>query len=259
MTGRTVKKHIKAYIDGYDLSGDVMSVGPLSVKHDAELIAGLDWDVKSGLPGRAEVTIGTVNTILHTKATTDAGHNVLPTRQGDQVVVMIPVGMRADPVQGDPAFIGWFDMGGYMSNMDQDIVTVSVPLDKWSVDSGILSYSKVWGKLLHAKSAVTTANSAVGIDDNGASSSAGGWLQWQIFAVEGTGNVTIKVQEATTNSDGDFGDLTGATSGAIAHTAIPAAGIVQLSTTAAVKRYLRWQVVLDGITSATFALTFVRG
>ena len=80
---------------------------------------------------------------------------------------------------------------------------------------------------------------------------------YQITAVAGTGNATISIDDS---EDGEtYGALSGATSGAIAHTAIPCAGIVQLATNATVKQYLRFQVALDTITSVTFALAFVRG
>jgi len=260
MTGRTVKKHIRAYIDGYDLSSDAMAAGPLSTVFPADQVAAWDWEVKGGLPGIPEISMGTLNTILRTVETAaNGGHDILPGGNGTSRVVMLPVGMRAAPAQGDPVFMGYFEQAGYVSNMEEGLLTVSVPLDKWSLDGSISSYWKAWGSLLHAKAAKTAVNTAVGIDDKGAASAAGGWMEYQIFAVSGTGTVTIKVQEADTNENASFGDVSGATSGALAHTAIPAAGIVQLSTTAAIKRYLRWQIELSGITSVTFALAFVRG
>ena len=78
---------------------------------------------------------------------------------------------------------------------------------------------------------------------------------YQLFSSDGT--VTLKTQDASTDSNPSFGDLL--TSGSLDASAIPVAGIVALSKTATVERYTRWQIVLGTATTCTFALMFVRG
>jgi len=254
-TGRTLSRWTRLYLNGHDLSGDARAVGPLVHGQEIEEMEALNWQVKGGLPNQEQIGIGSINAILSANGADDI-HDVFAT-PGQECTVMIPVGMRAEPAAGDPAFLALINQLNY--NLDIGINNITIGIDTGARPVNIpLSHTKPWGVLLHAKAAKTEANAAVGIDDNGAASANGGYLMFQIFAAAGSGTVIVKVQDAATNSDGSFSDLSGATSGEIAHTDIPTAGIVQIGTTATVRRYLRWQIVLDGITSVTFALAFVR-
>ena len=77
---------------------------------------------------------------------------------------------------------------------------------------------------------------------------------YQVFSGDGT--ASIKVQDASTNSDVSFADLL--SSGSV-NFSTPKSGIVALAKTATVKRYVRWQIALGTATTVTFALAFVRG
>jgi hypothetical protein len=168
--------------------------------------------------------------------------------------IMIPVGINAAPVAGNPVWMCATRHLGYKPEESGGAVVATINLGEWDADTA-LSYDKPWGVLLHPLAARTAVNSAVGIDDNGVSSAAGGWLMYQVFA--GNGTATIKVQDAATNVDGSFADLASATSGVI-DCASPTSGIVGIGTSAAVRRYLRWQIVLGTATTVTFALGFCR-
>jgi hypothetical protein len=72
------------------------------------------------------------------------------------------------------------------------------------------------------------------------------------------GTVTLKAQEADTNSDGDFGDITDATSGSITAAVSPKSGMIALDADASIKRYLRWQLAFGTANTATFACAFIR-
>ena len=80
-------------------------------------------------------------------------------------------------------------------------------------------------------------------------------MAYQLFSSNGT--VNLKVQDAGTNSNGSFSDLVA--SGLITAAVTPAAALVPLSRTAAVNKYLRWQITLGTATTATFAIAFCRG
>jgi len=133
-------------------------------------------------------------------------------------------------------------------------MAVNIPFGAWDV-ANLIDYEKPWGVLVHANGAETAVNSAAGIDDRGAATAACGYLVYQVFA--GNGTATVKVQDAAINSDGSFSDLSGATSG-VTDFSTPAAGIVAIGTTATVRQYLRWQIVLGTATTVTFALSFCR-
>lgn len=252
-TGRTVKRFTRVYIDGYDMSGYTREIGPLTWEYpEVEQVALLDA-VKGALLDIPNINIGTLNGVFDNTATSGI-HAVLGTA-GVARNAMVPIGIQADPAAGDIVFVANVNESGYQIAPSGGDIVLTAPFTSTPPTSSML-YEKPWGVLLHALSAGTGANTGTGID-NGAATTAGGFLMYQITAVAGTGTATISIDDSANNST--WLALSGATSGAIAHTAMPCAGIVQLSKTATVRKYLRWQLALTGITSVTFALAFVRG
>jgi hypothetical protein len=239
-------------MDGYDLSGYSREVGPLLWGYDEQDQTCLPDAVKGVLPGVATVGITKLNGVFDNTAT--SGLHVLLNGAGTKRTAMIPIGIQAEPAQGDPVYMGQFEQASYTAD-GNPAVYVSAQFDKTSAAASTLLYDKPWGWLLRPKTATTAVNSAVGIDDVGASTAFGGYMVYQVFA--GNGTATIKVQDAATNSDGSFSDLSGATTGSI-NCAVVQHGLIALGRTATVRRYLRWQIALGTATSVTFALGFSR-
>lgn len=252
MTGRTIGIYSRFYADGYDLSGDTVSFGPLDIDYEYSAKAGLTWAVKGSLLGKAELTIGTLNGVFNSD--TAGIHNVVKTKKPRDV--MIPLGMRAVPVAGDPTWIGRFNQTGYGTAFGEVMPTVTVPFGGQE-NFTTMKYADPWGVLLHAKASRNGANASTTGVNNGAASALGGYLMYQIFSITGTGNATISIDDSADGTT--YAALSGATSGAIANTAAPTSGIVQLAINATVKQYLRWQLSLTGATACEFALAFVRG
>lgn len=252
MAGRTVAKHTRVYVDGYDLSGMTRQVGPLTWTIEEADQTCLTDAVKGVLPNQSEIGIGSINGVFDNTATT--GLHIVAGGAGVMRTVMIPVGINAAPAQGDPVFVGQFEQKDYMAE-NNVAVYANIGFDKTSETATTLKYAKPWGWLLHAKGAETAVNTAVGIDDNGGSSAFGGYMVYQVFA--GNGTATIKVQDAATNTNPSFADLSGATTGSIDCSTVKY-GVVALGNTATVRQYLRWQIVLGTATTVTFALAFVR-
>lgn len=250
-TGRTVAKHTRVYIDGYDMSGYARAVGPLMQSYDEVDLTVFTDAIKGILPAHATLGIGTLNGVMDNTAT--SGLHVVMNAPGTIRTVMIPVGMNATPAQGDPVYTGQFEQQGYYA--EGDPAYVSIPFGTTSEAASTLLYDKPWGWLLHAKGAEIGANSATGIDDNAAATAKGGYMCYQVFSGDGT--ATIKVQDAAVNADGSFADLSGATTGSIDCSSVKY-GIVAIGRTATVRRYLRWQVALGTASTVTFALAFVR-
>lgn len=254
-TGRTTPNWLRVYADGYDLSGYATQIGPLMQEFGFTPFRAFTDEVQGGLNDRAALGIGTLNGILDNN--TNALHEIASATRAKRVC-MVAVGIRAAPAQGDPAYCGEFEQGGYTAvPAESGLVAVNVPFRKTSGVAASLLYDKPWGTLLHAKNAETAVNAATGVDDKGAATTRGGFLCYQLFSSNGT--VTLKVQDAATNADGSFSDISGATSGSIDASSTPKSGIVALAMTATVRRYLRWQLVFGTATTATFALAFVRG
>ena len=164
-------------------------------------------------------------------------------------------GMRAAPEFGDEVFCVPMIQRAYKA-VGSDIVTARMDFAGPDVTQGI-AYHQFFGKLLHALGAETDVNSADTNVDNGAASAVGGWLMVQITGYSGTGSAEISIDDSADGTS--WTALSGATSGAIEHTSMPYSAIIQLGTTATVRRYLRWQLALDTLTSVTFALAFMRG
>ena len=255
MTGRTVfTKHMRQYVEGYDISGYTRDCGPLVVEQDEHEDLVLTSAIKGVLLGHANIMVGTLNGVFDNTAST--GMHTLMATAGTAKHVMIPIGDRAAPVEGVPTFCAIQQQLSYATNPNGGLVTVSIPFGRWPVND-LINYTTPWGHLIHASGAETGVNSGTNDHDHGAATTEGGYMMYQLFSVIGSGTVTLKVQDSSVDANGNFGDLL--TSGTIAHTAVPKADIVALALNATVERYTRWQLVFDTITSATFALAFVRG
>ena len=251
-TGRTVLKYANIFIDGVDLTGYTRTFGPLVWEFQDADATTLGDGVKNALPNVATINTGTINSVMDNSS--GANHALLTTQATR--VVMLPIGIRAAPAQGDPAFMGQFMQKDFIhSPADGSAVTITNTFSGWAAEGATLLYSKPWGYLLHAKAAETAVNTAIGIDDNGSATSAkGGFMVYHLFSSDGT--VNIKVQDAGTNADGSFSDLV--TSGLINASVTPKSGLVALGTGATVNKFLRWQIALGTATTATFATGFVR-
>jgi hypothetical protein len=249
-TGRTTLNNYRIFVDGYDMSGYSRSFGPLSVTFDEGVDDAVSLSVKQTLLGNATVGMGTLNGLFDNTAA--SGIHVVMNGAGVMRTILIGVGIQAPPANNDPAFCGQFLQKDYYAGGGDNPITLSIPFANTSYQAGNLNYATPWGVLLHAKAAETAANSAVGYDQ-AAATAKGGYMCYQIIAGDGT--AAIKVQDASANNDGSFSDLL--TSGVI-NCAVPSAGIVALAPTAAVKRYVRFQVALGTASTVTFALAFCR-
>ena len=253
--GRTVDKWARVYWDGYDISGVSRSIGPTGIVYDEPELTTLQDAVKGYQAGHPQLNCAAVNGVLDNTATTGL-HTVAQTA-GAKRTLLIAYGQLAEPAQGDACFGGQFTQGAYQSSSDGGAMVVTMPFQGWAADATFNPDARPFGVLLHALSAVTAVNSAVGVDDNGGATALGGYMIYQVTASSGGAHTaTIKVQDAAVNADGSFADLTGCTTGVITVTA-GVSGIVK-ATVLDVRQYLRWQIVLGTATSVTFALGFVR-
>ena len=247
-------KFTKIYVNGYEISCQASNIGSVGYTSDAPMVAAYCDEVLNSVLGQAQIQCGPLNAFLSHSATTGI-HEVFD--DGTNTVdVMIAFGSLAVPAAGDPVFAWTMRQGGYTADGAEGVVGVNIPFPNADY-STVKGYHSPFGLLVHAKGAETAANTAVATIDNAASSANGGIFAYQLFSSNGT--VTLKLQEADTNLNANFADLTGATSGIIDASVTPASGMVTLSTTATVKRYIRWQLAFGTATTATFALAFIRG
>lgn len=253
---RTNNRWIRPYLSGYAVGDSVSNVGSLGWTSDTSAEAAYTDDVKNAIVGMVEVSPVTLNTILSPSAST--GLYELANSGLGTFDLLVAYGILAEPKIGDPIFAWRYEQIGYSVDPGGGFVMATIDLattyatNNPAVNSG---YSSPFGVMLHAAGATVAVNSNAGIDDNGAATTAGGVFFWHLLSSDGS--VTLKLQDAATNTDGSFSDLTGATSGVLA--AAPASGQVALSRTATIRRYLRWQLVFGTASTASFVLGFHRG
>lgn len=249
---RTHLKHVRVYMDGYDLSGYERTVSPMGNVFDAVPETAMSDGVQNIVMGRGSIVMPSYNGFLDNDA---AGAFALANASNGSRNVVVAIGRNAAPAAGDPTFAWIMEQTSYNMEQGSGFVAANIVFGDASYSSP-LNYSTPWGVLLHPSGAETDVNSSIGIDDFGAATTNGGIFFYQLLSSDGT--VTIKAQDAASNLDGSFADLSGATSGSITAAVTPRSGIVSLSRTATVRRYLRWQIVLGTATTATFLCGLIR-
>lgn len=256
-TGRTVSKWTRVYVDGYDFSGQARKIGPLSLAYQAAELTALADSAKGFLPNHASVNIGALNAVFDNTATTGI-HNRLATA-GVKRTVSAALGIRGVPALGDPVFAGQFTQGEYMAADEGGGMNVHLPFQGWAEDASSVLFASPWGVLLHPSGAETGVNTATGVDLINVSTVHGGYLVYHILASSNPAHTaTIKVQDADTNLNASFSDLSGATTGVITVTA-GVSGLVAVLPTDTIRQFVRWQIVLGTATSVTFVLSWHSG
>jgi hypothetical protein len=255
--GRSLPDFERVYMDGYDLSGYAIETGEHGVDFNPAAVKTLADGITGSLPRKPSAMLGPIVGVFDNTPT--SGLHVLSVAGiASRHNLMVARGVRADPAFGDDVFCAPMLLTGYKANGRDGIAAARLDWAGPDVVAG-LNYGRFFGHLLHEFKSEAGANAADTNVDNGAASAAGGWLMYHIYSITGAGTVTVSIDESSTGNSG-WAALTGATSGAIATASAPTSGIVQLATTAAVKRYLRWQLALGGsATAAVFALGFMRG
>jgi len=252
-TGRTVKKHARFYLDGNDLSGEARTFGPLRWTHDTPELTTLTDAVVGRLPDHASVSVGSLAAVL---VNASSGVNQAVENPGVPRTVLAPLGIRAAPAAGDPAFMGRFLQGQYVMVEEGGAIGVMIPFGEWD-GADLIDYGKPWGHLVHAYGAETAANNSTADVDGLASSTAGGYGVLQVFAGDGT--ATISIEHSNTNTDGAFDSAGDVLAFDTTDCSAPFAEVKALGSTATVNRYLRWQISLGTASTVTFAIGFVRG
>lgn len=250
-TGRTLPAFQRLYIDGYNLSCYAMDPGEFGSEYAEYANATMCDQVTGYLLGKPGVVFGPLIATFDNTAT--SGYHVLANAaQGARRNITLVQGVRADPVAGDDVFCAPMLQSRYKTIGDTVVTTKTDFFE--DTTSGLL-YDEVWGKLLHIHGEETDANSSDTAVDNGAATTAGGWLMYHLESVTGGGTATLSIDDSANGTS--WTALSGATSGALSGLS---SGFVQLGITDTVRRYLRWQLTLaGGATAAKFAIAFMRG
>lgn len=256
-TGRTTKRYTRLY--GGDATHaaafceTLANIGNLSMENDMPTAVAYCDAITGALPGQATNTIGPLNLLLSMSSDATSPYAVLQALSGQPISLCAVMGIRQAPAVGAPAFVTQGTLKTHTYDPGDGMVYANATIAPDGVTP--LAYQQGWGVLLHPAGAETGANTGTtDVVDNGAATSAGGYMFLALLALD-AGTATISVDDSADGTS--YSALSGATSGALSSVGC---GIVQLGTTATVRRYTRWQLALGGgATSATFVLAFVRG
>jgi len=248
---RTNVKNSRIYVNGYDLSGYARDAGTMSWLYDAVPDACITDGVKNVLLGQPSISLGPINAVLDNDT---AGLFAAFKAPGVPRYATVALGQLAAPAAGDPFFSWYLNQKDFIHVEGGGFVSVNLTFDTAGV--GFVSYGKPWGLNIHPKGAETAVNTAVGIDSGVVTSSLGGLWVYHLFSSNGT--ITLKGQDAATNTDVSFADITGATSGVIDASVTPAGAMVALGVTQTIRQYWRHQLVLGTATTATFFCGLIR-
>jgi hypothetical protein len=261
-SGRTLQRFTRFYQNGYDLTGETRAIPALGAQAEALIDSGLNWEIQGGLPGRAAITTPRISTIFRVETdAADSPYDWITGMNNQLVQQLITPGLRAAPAMGDPAYMAVQQQLPAKLAWDAPLLTTTLDYaPTWfdgNAGAGMMNYAEPWGVLLHPMGAETAASTATGHDGE-AATTHGGWLLVQVQSMTGAGSVTFKVQDAASNLNASFADVAGL-SVSIASTAVPGSAVAQAATSATIRQYTRFQIVLTGVTSVTFALALARG
>ena len=248
-------KAMRFYINGYDGSGSIPTLGTWGVSYDTTPQAALSDEIKSIVKGFGAFQAGPVNTFLAPGISNDL-HALFSA--GDYFNISAIFGTTGGPVVGDPMVAMTMEQGAYNATPGEGFFGANIAFPTAS-PRGSLAYSACWGNLVHPKGAETAANTAVTtLDDRGAATTNGGLFVYHLFSSDGT--VTLSLDDSATNANNAaFAALSGATSGSIDASVTPKSGIIALSNTATIRRYVRWQIALGTATTCLFSCSLIRG
>jgi hypothetical protein len=257
---RTNKKWIRVYADGVDISGYIRDAGKLGEVGTTILDATLTDGVKNGLLSQTTIQAGPINAVLDNDGSVyPAGMFSTLQPGGTAHVVSVAIGTLAAPTIGDPCFnCSMNETQFQVLDNNKGFITIHAAISS-ATTGGWTAYEDAFGYILHPKGTETAVNSANQIIDMGGYiSSLGGMFTYHLFTSLGSGTVTLKMQQSASGTGG-WSDVTGATSPALTTpNATGLAGVIALPAGTSVDRYLRWQLVFSGCTSATFYAAFVR-
>lgn len=236
------------YVAGYDISGDILSLGKISGSLATLDVTGIDKSAYERIGGRRDGVIETVSAFnpdsVAGGASTNQEHFVWSQLPSTDVHLMYCRGTTL----GNPSACMVAKQINYDPTMGQDASFT------FAVHAQANAYGLEWGTLLTAgKRTDTTATNGTGVDFTTVSTSFGWQAYLQVFSVTGT-SVTVTIQDSADNLS--FAGLTG---GAFTAVTAPGPGVQRLAgaSNATVRRYLR--VVTTGtFSNAVFSVMFVR-
>lgn len=233
------------YVGGYDLSGDINSLGRIGGGPAALDVTGIDKSAMERLGGRRD---GSMEFLAYFNDTAGQAHPRLGSLPTTDVHLMYCRGTTAD----SPAALLVAKQIGYDGERDDEGNL------RFSVEAQSNGYGIEWGQLMTAgKRTDTAATNGSSVDFGTGSTSFGLQAYLQVFSFTGT-DATVKIQESSDDAVGDpFADVTGG--GFTQITSGPTTQRIETTRALTVERYLRVvTVTTGGFSNLVFAVAIVR-
>ncbi|MGW5467684.1 hypothetical protein [Streptomyces chartreusis] len=223
------------YVGGYNVSGDINSLGKIGGGPAALEFTGID---KSAFERKGGLRDGSIEFVSYFNPSAGQAHPVLAALPTVDIHTMY---MRGTAIGNDGACLV-----GKQANYDGSRADDG----GFTFQAQVLanSYGLEWGTQLTAGLRTDTSATNGTSFDTGASASFGAQAYLQVTAFTGT-SVTVKIQDSADNSS--FADVSGLSFAAVSST--PNTQRLQLGATATVRRYVR-AVTTGTFSSATFAV-----
>ena len=246
-TGKTNAKHFRLFLDEFDMSGDVRTVGSFGVAFAEHEVTGWSDGVMNYTLGHGQVSIEGFQAVFNNTAVTGS-YTELKGRE--EYLAALLMGIRAAPAIGDPCFMSPLEQGQIKISGEGPIlmdVSLIGPGTGFTIPSG----TGIFGRVLAPKTTFTITTNSTSIDDL-ASSANGLHAFLHVFTAETVGSWAIKLQHSS--NDADWSDLITFTSTGVAVTG------EQKTVTGTVNRYLRaqWTYTGGGSTNLSAAMVAAR-
>lgn len=229
------------YVGGYNLSGDIGSLGTIGGGPAPLEVTGID---KSAIERIGGLRNGTIEFSAWFNDAAGAAHPVLSALPTTDRIITYCRGTSV----GSPA------AGMVAKQINYDPSRAADGALSESVSAQSNGFGIEWGRLLTAGVRTDTGATNGASIDTVASADFGGQAYLQVFSFTGT-DVTIKIQDSA--NDSTFADVT--SFGFTAVTAGPTVERIALSPTATLRRYLRVITTTSGgFSSCAFAVMVVK-
>jgi len=191
-TGKTHARWFRLIVDEVNLSGDSRQVGDFGTTRQIAPIEGWSDGVVHYSLGQTEHMLSGYQAVFNNTAALGS-HTELSAIE--EYVISLPIGIRAAPAIGDPAFLSSMNQTLYTVD-GTDAVLVNAEFVKAITDS---DHEAAWGVVLAPGTAFTATDNGASVDN--AASSASGALAHLHVTVSDGGTWAYKVQDSANNSD----------------------------------------------------------
>lgn len=193
-TGKTHPRHFRLYADGMDLSGDTRGVSSFGMTYQEDAVTGWSEGVENYTLGQLSIFINGYSAVFNNAT----GRSFTELKDNESYVVCLPMGIRAAPAYGDPAFAATLQARGITVTGDGP---VTLETDFLGVDAAVTTLpTNAFGVVQYPLTAITATTTGTQVD-HGAATTNGciGYLQ---VTATSSGNYAIIIEHSDTGAWG---------------------------------------------------------